>query len=72
MAAKTIKLADVIDNTSSIVKHDPHFARLYLNEIEALLEVIWQGHPALYERARWQVLKGQRMLDRMFKLAKRA
>lgn len=30
--AQTIKLADIIDNTRSIVRFDPHFARVYLIE----------------------------------------
>ncbi len=29
---KTVKLADMINNTSSIVTHDPGFARIYLEE----------------------------------------
>lgn len=33
----TIKLADLIDNTSSISKHDPGFARKYLAEKEQIL-----------------------------------
>lgn len=30
--AKVIKCADLIDNTSTIVKHDPNFAKIYLDE----------------------------------------
>ena len=30
--AKLIKLCDMIDNTSSIAKHDPAFAKVYLKE----------------------------------------
>jgi (p)ppGpp synthase/HD superfamily hydrolase len=50
-AAQTIKLADLISNTSSIVERDPDFAVVYLREKAALLEVMTKGHPALYERA---------------------
>lgn len=36
--AQTIKVADVIDNTSSIVMNDPDFARIYLGEKELYLQ----------------------------------
>lgn len=45
--AQTIKLADLLHNTSSIVVHDPGFARVYLREKEALLRVLTQGDPGL-------------------------
>lgn len=35
--AQIVKCADVIDNTASIAEHDPSFAKVYLNEVEALL-----------------------------------
>ena len=47
----TIKLADMIDNTRSIVKHDPSFARIYIPEKEALLSVLWHGDKTLYAMA---------------------
>lgn len=50
-AAQTIKLADLIDNTSSIVSHDPDFAKVYLKEKAALLDVMCLGDPALRKRA---------------------
>ncbi len=46
--AQTIKLADMISNTSSIVAHDKPFARIYLAEKEQLLEVLVRGCPVLY------------------------
>lgn len=36
--AQTIKLADLIDNTSTIDQHDPEFAKVYRKEKEALLQ----------------------------------
>lgn len=45
--AQTIKLADLIDNTSSIVEHDPKFARVYLREKQALLAVLTKGSATL-------------------------
>jgi (p)ppGpp synthase/HD superfamily hydrolase len=50
--AKTIKLADLIDNVRSINERDPAFAVVYLAEKRALLEVLREGDPTLYEMAR--------------------
>jgi (p)ppGpp synthase/HD superfamily hydrolase len=47
----TIKLADLISNTTSIVEHDPGFAKTYLEEKAALLDVLIEGHPVLRMRA---------------------
>lgn len=44
---QTIKCADVISNTSSIVKHDPEFAKVYLEEKRLLLEVMTKADPRL-------------------------
>lgn len=49
--AKTIKLADLIDNSRSIITHDPRFARVYMKEKEALLEVLKEGDAKLYKIA---------------------
>lgn len=49
--AQTIKCADLIDNTSSIVAHDPAFARVYLEEKRALLEVLTRADPTLLAMA---------------------
>jgi (p)ppGpp synthase/HD superfamily hydrolase len=38
--AKSIKRADMEDNTSSIIEGDPSFAKVYLKEKERLLELI--------------------------------
>lgn len=38
--AQDIKLADVIENTSSIVQYDPHFSKVYLKEKKDLLDAI--------------------------------
>lgn len=50
-AAKTIKLADVIDNTRTIQEHDPSFWRVYRHEIMRLIEVLREGDEALRARA---------------------
>ena len=49
--AKTIKLADLIDNCRDICGHDAKFARVYLAEAAALLEVLDAGDERLYRRA---------------------
>jgi (p)ppGpp synthase/HD superfamily hydrolase len=47
----TVKLADLIHNTMSIVKHDPEFAKTYLKEKRDLLEVLKHGHKGLWKIA---------------------
>lgn len=54
--AKTIKLADLIDNTSSIVEHDKSFAKVYLAEKEEMLKALSGGESSLMLRA-LQILK---------------
>ena len=50
-ACKTIKLADLISNTKSIVERDPEFAKVYLAEKRQLLEVLCDGDSRLWELA---------------------
>jgi (p)ppGpp synthase/HD superfamily hydrolase len=50
--AKTVKLADLIDNSHSITKYDPDFARVYLAEKRLLLdESLKEGDSTLWARA---------------------
>lgn len=49
---QSVKLADLIDNTATIVEHDPKFARVYLAEKIALLDVLVRGDRSLQELAR--------------------
>lgn len=58
--AKTIKLADIIDNTSSIVKYDPEFAKVYLEEKKSLLQVLREGNSILWDRAN-KILSEQKL-----------
>ena len=46
-AAQTVKCGDLLSNIKSIVKHDPEFAKVYLEEKRLLLEVMTKAHPAL-------------------------
>jgi (p)ppGpp synthase/HD superfamily hydrolase len=48
---QTVKCADLISNTRSIVQHDPGFAIPYLAEKRALLEVLTHAHPEIHKRA---------------------
>lgn len=61
--AKTVKLADVIDNTLDIVRNDPGFAKKYLREMEALTEALKGGNEELWQRAREEVQKGKRIIN---------
>lgn len=45
---KTVKLADLISNTSSIVEHDKEFAKVYLQEKARLLLVLKEGNFELW------------------------
>lgn len=45
---KTIKIADLIDNSHSILQHDSDFAKLYLTEKRALLTSLLGGDSSLY------------------------
>jgi (p)ppGpp synthase/HD superfamily hydrolase len=52
---QTIKVADMIDNTSTIVEYDPKFAKIYLEEKRLMVEVLTQADPILLERAQQQI-----------------
>lgn len=58
----TIKMADLISNTSSILTHDRGFGRIYLAEKRLLLEEVTRGDPTLTRMA-WEILEeGEREL----------
>jgi hypothetical protein len=48
---QSIKVADIISNTASIVKHDPRFAVTYLEEKRLMLDVLTQADGRLLEIA---------------------
>jgi (p)ppGpp synthase/HD superfamily hydrolase len=50
--SKTIKLADIIDNASSIRKYDPGFAKVWLQEKKDLFPFLKEGDSKLYELAK--------------------
>lgn len=49
--AKTIKCADLISNTRSIVKYDPKFAKVYLREKRLLMPYLVGADMRLWEAA---------------------
>ena len=49
--AKTVKLADLISNGKSIIKDDPNFAKVFMKEKAALLEVLTEGDAILFKEA---------------------
>lgn len=49
---QTIKVCDMIDNTLSIVLHDPGFAKVYLKEKSEMLDVLTEAHPMAVKIAR--------------------
>lgn len=61
--AKTIKLADVIDNTRDIIINDENFARRYVPEMEALTEALQGGNFKLLMRACYEVQRGKFRLN---------
>lgn len=63
--AQTIKLADLYDNTSSIVQHDPKFAPVYLREKRQTLEVLRDGDRGLWNMVHEQLEKSEAQLEAM-------
>lgn len=61
--AQTIKYADLIDNTRSIVAHDPEFAWVYLEEKAAVLGALDCGDPRLRKEAGILLARSLEMLE---------
>lgn len=55
---QTIKCADLISNTGSIVQFDPEFAKVYLKEKRLLLDVMTKADRRLWDIA-YQIAKEQ-------------
>ena len=62
-ACKTIKLADLISNSKSILQHDREFAKVYLKEKKLLLEVLKEGDAVLWEEANRIVEDGLKEIE---------
>lgn len=48
--AKTVKLADLIDNLNDIAKHDQKFFKVFMKEAIAYLDVLNEGDQLLYSK----------------------
>jgi (p)ppGpp synthase/HD superfamily hydrolase len=57
--AQTIKLADLISNSKSIMQHDPAFAKTYLAEKRLMLEVMTKGDRGLHALASSYIITGE-------------
>ena len=60
---KTIKLADLIHNSQSILEHDRDFAKVYIKEKELLLDVLKEGDSKLWGIANEIVQRAKQELD---------
>lgn len=49
--AKTIKIADIISNTPSIVENDKNFAKVFIKESRLLLDFLREGDNDLWHKA---------------------
>ena len=47
--SQTVKYADIIDNTTSIVEQDPGFAKIYIGEVNRYLGKLDKGNHELYQ-----------------------
>ncbi|PWV65772.1 HD domain-containing protein [Plasticicumulans acidivorans] len=63
--AQTVKLADLIDNCRDISRHDPQFARTFMEEMEQLLTVLEAADPRLRQQAYRTLERCRAQLDRV-------
>lgn len=62
--AQTIKLADIIDNTRSIIHYDARFARVYLVEKRVQIALLKAGDATLWQQASTIIEQGIEQLTR--------
>jgi len=60
--AKTVKLADLLDNCRDIRRGDPRFAQVFVRETQALLPRLREGDERLYARLEREIETSQRTL----------
>lgn len=63
--AQSVKLADIISNVKDIVEYDPEFAKTYIPEKEAMLQVLTKGNKSLYDLAMQTVSKAKQQLEEL-------
>lgn len=61
--AKSVKLADIIDNLSDFESIPPKFALVFLEECELLVEVLGEGDHSLLDMAKLTIERCQAMID---------
>ena len=61
---QSLKLADLIHNTGSIVDHDPKFAAVYLVEKRALLDALTDAWPSIRAEAEATLSAGLELLSK--------
>lgn len=61
---QTIKCADIISNTSSIIAHDKDFAPVFLSEVKLTLDLVTKADPVIYQWAQQAVTKAYMELER--------
>lgn len=57
--SQSVKYADLIDNTSSIVQYDPEFAKTYLKEKQNILDLMRGGDINLFAQACHVLFEGK-------------
>ena len=63
--AQSVKYADLIDNTSSIVEHDESFAKIYISEKEDILRGMSKGNSNLHTMCMSSLIKSKDKLSQM-------
>ena len=53
----SIKLADMVDNSSNVAELSPKFAKAYLPKMAAKLAVLGHGHPELFAKVKANLAK---------------
>lgn len=61
-SSQTVKYADLIDNTKSIVEHDRSFAEVYIKEKRQMLENIRNGNLDLFVKCYQSLLEAESKL----------
>lgn len=61
MNAKTVKYADLLDNTKDIATYDINFAKVYFKEKEDLLNIMNDGNQNLYNLCKETLTKNSEL-----------
>lgn len=61
--AQQVKYADLIDNAIDLTHNDKGFAKVYLGEMERILEKMDKGNPELYQKALTTLVEAKAMIQ---------